>query len=130
MYSFDSMGRIKVDDISLVLQYQVLWYIIENGKYINWEYVKVEPSKFFEGVQDAKRNLTIELAKKLEVFDQILEIDYVRNAIIGREDSNEFYNHVMHAAKTNKRNSPEFLAYVKQPIIEMLNENRGSRGKL
>ncbi len=58
MYNFDSMGRIKVDDISLLLQYQVVSYILQNGKYINWSYLKIEPQKFYEGVQDFKRNLT------------------------------------------------------------------------
>ena len=66
IYNFDSYGRISTDDaVASMVQYLIISYILDNGKYINWDYLKIEPSKFFEGVHEAKRNLTIRLSKRL-----------------------------------------------------------------
>lgn len=63
IYNFDSYGRISTEDlVSQMVQYLVSSYIIENGKYINWTYIKMKPEKFFAGVQEFRRNLTIKLS--------------------------------------------------------------------
>ena len=36
MYSFDLIGRKKIDTISTIMVYLVTSYIITHGKYINW----------------------------------------------------------------------------------------------
>ena len=85
IYNFDSYGRTSTEDaVALMVQYLIISYILDNGKYINWDYLKMEPSKFFEGVHEAKRNLTVKLALRLPELCEILEVDFVRNAIVGR----------------------------------------------
>lgn len=49
--------------------------------------------------------LLLDLAKDIENIDAVLEVDWIRNAVVGRENSDEFYEEVLTAARTNKRNS-------------------------
>ncbi len=63
------------------------------------------------------------LVQQLEVIEEILEVDFLRNTVVGRENKQEFYQEVLTSSKNNLRNSEEFQSFVRMPIIELLAEN-------
>lgn len=50
-------------------------------------------------------------------IEEILEVDSLRNCIVGRENSHEFYEEVLDVSRNNLRNSEEFVEYVRKPIV-------------
>jgi len=53
----------------------------------------------------------------LPQVEEVLEVDFVRNCVVGREDSSGFYKEVLEVSKNNLRNSEEFVDFVRRPII-------------
>jgi hypothetical protein len=64
------------------------------------------------------------LAGRLEDLCSTLELTFLRNTIVGRSNSEEFYNELLETSRSNRRNSKEYVDYIRAPIIEMLTENR------
>ena len=87
----------------------------------------MEPNKFFEIVQDYRRDVTLHLTSKMSDLEEILEVNGVRNVLSGLDNADEFYEGLLNYSINNKRNSKEFLKVVKEPIIELLNENRNAK---
>ena len=42
-------------------------------------------------------------------IEEILEVDSLRNCIVGKENSHEFYEEVLDVSRNNLRNSEEFV---------------------
>jgi hypothetical protein len=80
--------------------------------------------EYLRGLTEFRNKYLDQLSSQFGLIEQILEVDHVRNVIIGnKEDSEAFYHEVMKASRENLRNSEEFVDYVKRPIVDMLAEN-------
>lgn len=53
----------------------------------------------------------------LPQIEEILEVGSLRNCIMGRENSQDFYEEVLDVSRNNLRNSEEFVEYVRKPIV-------------
>lgn len=108
-----------------LLQYAIASYIIKQSAFINWQLITVPATLFFERLEEFRAALLTSISKELESLGETLELSYLRNTIVGREDSEEYYREVMATSKANLRNDKEYLAYVQAPILEMITTNRG-----
>lgn len=109
----------------LLLQYAIASYIIKQSKFINWQLIKVEPAPFFERLEEFRTNLLLSISKDLESLGETLELTYLRNIIVGKEEADDYYKEVTKISKANLRNQKEYLDYVQAPIVEMITNSRG-----
>lgn len=102
-----------------VLYYACANYILENSDFINWKFIDQHLTKeeYFRGLSDFKTKSLNNLIGMLPQIEEILEVDSLRNCIMGRENSNEFYDEVLEVSRNNLRNSEEFVEYVRKPIV-------------
>jgi hypothetical protein len=42
-----------------------------------------------------------------------LELNFLRNVVIGRANEKEFYSELLQASRNNLRNDPNYLAYIR-----------------
>ncbi len=91
----EQFTRLKKDSVwFLVLYYSCACYILENAEFINWKYIYEHLTKeeYFRGLTAVKNEWLNILISQLNVIEEILEVNHLRNCIIGRESSSEFYD--------------------------------------
>jgi hypothetical protein len=73
--------------------------------------------EYFRGLSEFKNMSLNKLIAMLPQIEEILEVNSLKNCIMGRENSNEFYDEVLEVSRNNLRNSEEFVEYVRKPIL-------------
>ncbi len=68
------------------LHYTCACYILENSDFINWKYVDqhLTREEYFRGLTEFKNNYLNKLISQIYVIEEILEVDHLRNVIVGR----------------------------------------------
>jgi hypothetical protein len=65
------------------------------------------------------------IIEKIPQLTDILEVGFLRNIIVGEENSNVFYEKLMEASeKNNRRNSPEYFNHILKPLVQIIKEQR------
>jgi hypothetical protein len=92
---------------------------LENSEFINWKFINqhLKKEEYFRGLSEFKNSSLNKLIKMLPQIEEVLEVASLRNCIIGRENSNEFYDEVLLVSRKNLRNSEEFVEYARKPIV-------------
>lgn len=126
MHEKEHFLRYEADNIHCqILQYSVCSYVLKNTKFIDWSLIEIDPQLFFQHLERKKAETLQNIIKEIPLFYDTLELTYLRNTIVGREDEKEFYEELLFTSKNkNLRNSEEYRSYVREPIIEMLVEAR------
>lgn len=126
MHTNEIFSRHKPSNVHcLLLQYIVAAYILDKAKYINWKFLAgISRKQYFNGLKKVKAVLLLDIAKEIPLLGDTLELGFLRNVIVGSTDSNSFYETVLATSEANLRNSNEYLADIRRPIVSMLTENR------
>lgn len=125
MHGREEFSRHEPTNIhSLLLQYAISSYVAKRSSFINWSLLQGEPKVFFNSLHTFRFNLLQTISKQLESLGETLELTYLRNTIVGQENSEEFYRKVTETSKANLRNDKDYLAYIQAPIVEMVTSNR------
>ena len=69
-----------------LLQYHMLSYIHKNASMINWSLIKIPRKDFFSELHRQKMECFENLLQKLDLLSSTLELSYLRNTIVGREN--------------------------------------------
>lgn len=73
-----------------------------------------------------KTELLQKISPVIPKLTEIMEIGYLRNIIVGQENSENFYRKVMEASEKNKRNSKEYKDYILKNLVSVIKEQRAS----
>lgn len=73
-----------------------------------------------------KTELLQKISPVIPKLTEIMEIGYLRNIIVGQENSENFYRKVMEASEKNKRNSKEYKDYILKNLVQVIKEQRAS----
>lgn len=74
-----------------MLQYAFASYILEHPSFINWQLIQSDPPLFFKRLEEFRNAHLSNISAQLEDLGDTLELTYLRNTIVGREDAEEFY---------------------------------------
>ncbi len=107
-----------------LLQYAITSYVAKRSAFINWSLLQGERKVFFQSLHNFRTNLLQTISNELESLGESLELSYLRNTIVGQENSEEFYKKVAETSKANLRNEKGYLAYIQAPIVEMIANSR------
>jgi hypothetical protein len=71
----------------LLLQYSIATYVGKQSSFIDPHIVQGDRLVFFQRLQEFRANLLQTISKDLEGLGETLELNYLRNTIVGRENS-------------------------------------------
>ncbi len=83
----EQFSKISKDSLwFLVLFYSCASYILENSEFINWKHIDqhLTNEEYFRGLTDFKNLYLNKLIAFLPQIEEILEVDSLRNCIVGR----------------------------------------------
>lgn len=91
---------------------------------MRWDLIKIDREIFFDQLNTQRAAAFDLINKELLGLSSTLELTYLRNTVVGRENEEEFYTELLEISKANLRNSKEYREYVREPIAQMIIENR------
>lgn len=120
--------RLSESVLMLFVKYLACTTILENAEWVNWSFVTMQPEEFLSYLVEHKTTQLTWISKHMIEFSGVFEFGDFPDVVAGRQNSNDFYEEVLRLSKANRRNSQDFIEYVKKPVADFLTEN--SKAKL
>lgn len=117
--------RLSGNPLMLLVKYASCLTLLESSDWIDWKFVdNMKANEFLNYLIEHKTSHLTWIGKNILEFSKIFEFGQFPDVVAGRPDSPSFYEEVLTLSKANRRNSPDFIEYVKKPMVDFLTENR------
>lgn len=110
--------------IAQLVKYMPATVALENPEHLDWKYAAgKQPNELLEYLLDVRNKSMTALADQMQEFSRIFDFNHFGDIVLGRSNSKEFYDELLAFTKANRRNSADFLDFIRKPVADFLVEN-------